>query len=128
MKTAGAAPFHTSPTLSHTPILLAAHRYRNAVLRAVGKYNRTEAPIVLQTARKALCLSEAAGEQVHAAVYDAQLALLLDDEKSSLSEDDMELLGELEGMLQVRGASAASNRLRDPTKARYHILSPSMVR
>ena len=84
------------------------------MLRAVGKYNRTEAPIVLQTARKALCLSEAAGEQVHAAVYDAQLALLLDDEKSSLSEDDMELLGELEGMLQVRGASAALRRRTEP--------------
>ena len=76
--------------------------YRSAVLQAVAKYNRTEAPEVLQTARKALCLSEAAGAQVHAAVYDAQLELLLDDSAASLSEMDMDLLGELEGMLQAR--------------------------
>ena len=88
--------------------------YRNAVLQAVAKYNRTEAPEVLQTARKALCLSEAAGAQVHAAVYDAQLDLLLDDTKATLDEADMEILGELEGMLQVRGASAALRRRTEP--------------
>ena len=82
--------------------------------QAVAKYNRTEAPEVLQTARKALCLSEAAGAQVHAAVYDAQLDLLLDDTKSTLDEADMEILGELEGMLQVRSASAALRRRTEP--------------
>lgn len=48
-------------------------------------------------------------------MYDAQLALLLDDEASSgLSNEDMEILGELEGMLQVRGAAAALQRRTEP--------------
>jgi len=88
--------------------------YRNAVLRAVAKYNRTEAPVVLQTARKALCLSDAVGADVHAAVYDAQLNLLLEGETPALTVDDMELLGELEGMLQARGAAAALRRRTEP--------------
>ena len=47
--------------------------YRKAVTLAVGKYNSTEAPMVLGTARKALCLSEQAAAKVHAEIYDAQL-------------------------------------------------------
>ena len=47
-------------------------------------------------------------------MYDAQLALLLEDDAASLGEADMELLGELEGMLQVRGAAAALRRRTEP--------------
>lgn len=90
--------------------------YRRAVAQAVGKYNSTEAPEVLATARTALCLTEAAASQVHAAVYDAQLAVLLDadGEAAVLGEEEMELLGELEGMLQVRGAESALRRKTEP--------------
>lgn len=90
--------------------------YRRAVAQAVGKYNSTVAPEVLQTARKALCLSEAAAASVHAAVYDAQLAVLLadGDDDATLADEDMELLGELEGMLQVRGAASALRRRTEP--------------
>lgn len=71
---------------------------------------------MLQTARKALCLSEGAGDEVHARVYEAQLDLLLDDEDGGggLSADGMEILGELEGMLQVRGAQAALRKRTEP--------------
>ena len=90
-----------------------------ACAQAVAKYNRTEAPQVLQTARKALCLSEAAGAVVHAAVYDAQLDLLLDDASAGLSEDDMEVLGELEGMLQVLRTFLRANKPSQPRKCTH---------
>ena len=39
--------------------------------------------------------------QVHATIYDATLALMLEGDAAKLSEEDLEYLGELEGMLQV---------------------------
>lgn len=79
--------------------------YKRAVGMAVGKYNRTETPEVLQAIRQALCLSEGAAQTVHTALYDAQLRLNLPDEPGAkLTEESQMLLGELEGVLQVRGA------------------------
>ena len=90
--------------------------YQKAVTQAVGKYNRTEAPEVLQTVRQALCLTEAAASQVHTEIYNAQLSVLLNEDggEATLGEEEMELLGELEGMLQVRGAAGALRRLTEP--------------
>ena len=88
---------------------VSAPLYRKAVTRAVGKYNRTETPEVLAVARSALSLSEQAARSVHSEIYDAQLSLLLPDsaegDAAALTEESMELLGELEGMLQVRSAA-----------------------
>ena len=59
--------------------------------------------------RGALCLADQASEQVHNAMYDAQLAMMLpadDDEESKFTDDKMQLLGELEGILQVRSAQS----------------------
>jgi len=90
--------------------------YGRAVARACGKYNRTTAPDVLLTARKALCLTPEAAQQVHTEMFEAQLAMLLPDDDStpSLGEEEMELLGELEGILQVRGAGAALRKRTEP--------------
>ena len=88
--------------------------YRQAVTRAVGKYNRTEAPEKLRTARGALCLSEQAAAAVHAEIYDAQLRVLLPDGSARLDEAAMELLGELEGILQVRSASTRLQAVTQP--------------
>jgi len=85
---------------------ISAPIYQNAVTAAVGKYNRTQTPDVLQRVREALCLTEQAAQAVHAQIYDAQLQVLLpEEEDSKLTEESMALLGELEGMLQVRSAS-----------------------
>lgn len=80
--------------------------YKAAIAKAVGKYNATETPMVLQKVRGALCLTNDATEEVHNMMYDAQLALMLpsDDPDSKLTEEKMRLLGELEGILQVRSA------------------------
>ena len=81
--------------------------YKAAVTQAVGKYNRTETPEKLQTVQRALCLSEVASQQVHNAMYDEQLAMLLpDSSETKLTKETMALLGELEGVLQVRSAGA----------------------
>ena len=53
-------------------------------------------------------------EQVHADVYDAQLAMLLSQDNPKLAEEDLELLGELEGILEVRGAATALRRRTAP--------------
>lgn len=89
---------------------------------------------VLQTARKALCLSEAAGAQVHAAVYEAQLALLLDqsDADAKLGEDDLEILGELEGMvcsswLPIAALARAPADLQPPAASLTRRASSSLV-
>lgn len=81
--------------------------YKAAVTQAVGKYNRTETPEKLQTVQRALCLSEVASQRVHNAMYDEQLAMLLPDSSGTkLTTETMALLGELEGVLQVRSAGA----------------------
>lgn len=83
--------------------------YRNAITQAVGKYNASDTPAVLEKVRHALCLAEQSSEQVHNAMYDAQLAMMLpadDDEESKFTDDKMQLLGELEGILQVRSAQS----------------------
>jgi hypothetical protein len=103
---------------------LAMPIYRKAVAKAVGKYNRTQAPEVLLTARRALQLSDAAADAVHASVYEAQLSVLLGDDDSSLGEEEMEILGELEGVLQVRGAAAA---LRCRTEPLYESLAQATL-
>jgi len=83
--------------------------YRNAITQAVGKYNASDTPAVLEKVRGALCLAEQSSEQVHNAMYDAQLAMMLpadDEEESKFTDDKMQLLGELEGILQVRSAQS----------------------
>uniref|UniRef100_A0A7S4B3T7 Uncharacterized protein n=1 Tax=Chrysotila carterae TaxID=13221 RepID=A0A7S4B3T7_CHRCT len=81
--------------------------YKAAVSQAVGKYNRTETPGVLQTVRRSLCLPDAVAQEVHNSLYDAQLSLLLpsDSDDARLTEEMMTLLGELEGILQIRSAN-----------------------
>jgi len=98
--------------------------YRKAVMLAVGKYNRTEAPAVLQTARKALALSERAAASVHTEIYDAQLRVLLPDESAKLDEEAMSLLGELEGILQVR---AAGSRLQAVTQPLFDVAAKEVL-
>ena len=75
----------------------------------VPLYNASDTPAVLEKVRGALCLAEQSSEQVHNAMYDAQLAMMLpadDDEESKFTDDKMQLLGELEGILQVRSAQS----------------------
>ena len=65
--------------------------------------------------RGALCLADQASEQVHNAMYDAQLAMMLpadDEEESKFTDDKMQLLGELEGILQARSPSPFARRRR----------------
>jgi hypothetical protein len=105
--------------------------YKAAVAQTVGKYNRTEAPAVMQRVRKALSLTDGAAQQVrrdrdlhsisatftydgghfpqvHHSLYDANLGSLLPEQSKGegsppkLTEETMALLGELEGILQVR--------------------------
>ena len=84
---------------------LSAPLYRAAVTQAVGTYNRTEAPAMLQTVRRALCLSEPSAQDVHAAMYEAQLRSLLPAGSDAKLDDETALvLGELEGILQIRSA------------------------
>ncbi len=56
---------------------LSAPLYKTALAKAVGKYNRTETPVVLLKARRALNLTEAAAQAVHNDVYDGTLAKVL---------------------------------------------------
>jgi len=95
--------------------------YKAALAQAVGKYNRTETPEVLQTVRKALCLTDGAAERVHNAMYDAQLSIILpaDDPSAKLTEEDMALLGELEGILQIRNSAS---RLQARTVPMYRAI------
>ena len=90
--------------------------------QAVGKYNASDTPAVLEKVRHALCLAEQSSEQVHNAMYDAQLAMMLpadDDEESKFTDDKMQLLGELEGILQVLPRHA-----RWPRCTPYHATPP----
>mmetsp|Transcript_14755 Transcript_14755/g.43469 ORF Transcript_14755/g.43469 Transcript_14755/m.43469 type:complete len:688 (+) Transcript_14755:2-2065(+) len=90
---------------------VSAPLYRAALAQAVGRYNRTQTPLVLQTVRKALNLPEEAAQAVHQDVYDSQLAKCLpspgDDgaADAELSDETKALLSELEGVLQIRGAA-----------------------
>ncbi|KAL1523218.1 hypothetical protein AB1Y20_018170 [Prymnesium parvum] len=78
--------------------------YKKAVAQAVSKYNRTETPEVLQTVRRALSMSDGAAQAVHNAMYDAQLQMLLPDDSAKLTDEATKILGELEGILQIRSA------------------------
>ena len=86
---------------------LSAPIYEKGVLKTVAKYNSTDAPEVLETIRRALSLSEETAQGIHTGIYDSQLELVVGgEEKMSISEESMALLGELEGILQIRGAGA----------------------
>lgn len=105
---------------------LSAPLYKSALGQALGKYNRTEMPGVLQTVRRALNLSEAAAQAVHNDVYDSQLALILPTGSRTAVFDDesKELLSELEGGLQLR---SAAQRVQARTVPLYRLAAADLL-
>eukprot|EP00316_Scyphosphaera_apsteinii_P019981 CAMPEP_0119302848 /NCGR_PEP_ID=MMETSP1333-20130426/4372_1 /TAXON_ID=418940 /ORGANISM="Scyphosphaera apsteinii, Strain RCC1455" /LENGTH=630 /DNA_ID=CAMNT_0007305327 /DNA_START=240 /DNA_END=2132 /DNA_ORIENTATION=+ len=87
---------------------LSAPLYASAVTQSIVKYNRTQVPQVLQTIRKTLKLDDTGSQEVHNAIYEAQLSLLLPagSRDSKITESTQQVLGNLEGILQIRAASS----------------------